>query len=172
MENAGGNSHLTEPVDRLLGCLLSGAVAVVGDDHFLGKSGELSGVFRRDRRSQRRHHIGKAGLVDRDHVHISFRQNHDRGRTVLGEIEGEQIAALVEHRCFCRVQILWLSVVQHSAAEADHSSPRIHNGEHHTSAKGIIQISFVRTMCHICQKQFFLCESLLQQVVGQGIPAV
>ena len=77
---------LAEMADCLLCGCLSGTIAVVGDDDFLGVIGNFSCLFRRDGSSQRCHHVGEAGLIDGDDIHVPLCQDQTCGVAVLGEV--------------------------------------------------------------------------------------
>ena len=135
--------HRQRVLQRAPGGLASGAVAVEAEDHQVGQPEQLLRVDRRRRRAERRHRVVDAVLRERHDVHVAFDDQHPAGVAdrVARKIEAVELSSLREERRFRRVEVLWLAVVEHAAAEADHAAAGIVDREHHAVAKAVVALA-------------------------------
>ena len=114
-------------------------VAVEADDRLVGQLPEQGQLGLGDRRAERRHGVGEAGLGERDHVHVALGDDH---RAALadrcpGERQAVQQLALVEQRRVGGVQILGPRLAERAAAEADDPAAPVVDREHHPVAEAV-----------------------------------
>ena len=132
--------HLRENLDRPLRCGGAGRVGIVGDDDFVGRLGQHPRLLLGQRRSQRGDGVAEAGLMQRDDVHIAFRQNYFAGTGFFGELIGVEVAFFIEDRRVARVEI-FLSLAlpaQYAAAKADDVPLDVDNREHQAVAERVV----------------------------------
>ena len=160
--------HGNGPVGRLN----PGAVGVVADDHFLGKSGEQLGMVRRQRGPQAGHRAVKPGLVEGNGVHIPLCQDDPAQLGVFGQVQGEEVAALVEHRRVRGVEILGGSLPQHPSAKADDIPPQVDDGKHHPIAEAVIDAPLLVAHRQTRVQKVPLFIPLLGHGPNEAVPAV
>jgi len=128
---------------RALGRLVSRAVGVEAEHHFLHVLPELVRLPRRERRALRRDHILHAGLERRDQVELPLA--HDRrgfvDQRALRFVQPEEHRALGEKHRLRRVHIFRRLRIglEHAAAEGDHFAGVVADREHHAVAKTIVK---------------------------------
>ena len=98
-------------------------------------------MLARGRRAERGDCIADAVLGEHDHVHVALDDEQFRQlafRRLLGLVQAEQVAALVEQRGLGRVQILRRIVAERAATEADSAAARVADREHHAVAEAVV----------------------------------
>ena len=93
-----------------------------------------------ERGAERRDRVSDPRLGERDHVHITFDDDHPVRLARRGArlVEVEERAALVEERCVGRVQIFGLAVAQDAPAERDHAPARVADRDHQPAAEPVV----------------------------------
>ena len=95
-EDPGLDPHLFQKAHSPAGSGPASAVRIVGNNDFLGITGNQTALLRGECRAQCSHHILKAGLMNGNHVHIAFCQNQLVGTCILGKVERKEVAALLK----------------------------------------------------------------------------
>ena len=99
MDNLSGNAcssqHRNCPHCSLYTC----TITVVGQKHLIRITPDQIGLLLGKCRSKRGNCIGKTGLMQSDHIHISLTQDHIVSLTPLGIIESKQVPAFVKDLC-------------------------------------------------------------------------
>ena len=81
-------------------------VSVIAEDDLLGKPGQELGVVPGEGGAQAGHGAVKPRLVEGDGVHVSLGEDEVALLGVLGQVQGEEVAALVVHRAVRGVEVL------------------------------------------------------------------
>ena len=102
---------------------------------------QLGRLLGGQRRAHRRHRVGEARLVQRDHVGVALGE-HDRAGLGGGgarDVDAEQLAALGEDLALARVDVLRPLVVAHRPrAEAAHAPAAVGEREHDLAAEAVV----------------------------------
>ena len=123
--------------------MLSGRIAVVGNPDFRRIALEQPRLFERERRAERRADAGHPRLYQRDHVHVTLREDHALEPALLFEqIGGKHAEPLVEYRRIARVQVFGLHIAQRAPAEAEHTPLRVDDGKDGALPEHIIHAAF------------------------------
>ena len=93
-------------------------------------------------RSERSDRIVKACLMQCDHIHIAFTQEHLRLFRHARQMQRVEISRLVKNRCLRRIQVFRFTLTHHSATEADDLSTHIHDREHRTVPEFVVSATF------------------------------
>ncbi|RMN26745.1 hypothetical protein ALQ66_05578 [Pseudomonas savastanoi pv. glycinea] len=117
-----------------------GLIAVEAEQHVGHDPEQAFQMLLAGRGTQRRHGIAQTLLRQGDDVHVAF--NDDDFIEVAIEFAGfeqpVQLLALVENRCFRRVQVLGLVIAQYATAKGDDASARVAYRKHHPVTEAII----------------------------------
>ena len=122
--------------------------------------------------AQRGHRAVKPRLVEGDGVHVPLRQNDPARLGALGDVQGEQVPALVVHRGVRRVEVFGGGVVHHPPAEADHVPPHIDDGEDHPVAEAVVDAAVLVVDGQPRVQQVPLVIALARQLLDQRVPPV
>ena len=128
-------------IDRPIGGLASGPVAIETEDRLFGHLPEEVALIGRQRRAERRHDMGETRRRHRDHIDIALDRDHRAlvMRALARIVMVVEHRPLVEERGLGRVEIFGLRrVVQGAAAEGDDPAAAIGDREHHAVAETII----------------------------------
>ena len=96
---------------------------------------------RGQRRAHRRHRVGEARLVQRDHVRVALGEDHRAGLGGGGarDVDAEQLAALREDLALARVDVLRpLAVAHRPRPEAAHAPAAVGQREHDLAAEDVV----------------------------------
>ena len=119
----------------------TGRVAVVQNGDIARKARHQLDLVLGERGARRGHHIGNAGLVQRNHVGITLHQiGHVFGNNLaLGLKNAVKHVALAVYGRFGRINIFGLGFVgvQHPAAKGNHAPGEAVYGKHYPAAKTV-----------------------------------
>ena len=102
---------------------------------------ELGGLLGGQRRPHRRHRVGEARLVQRDHVGVALGEDHRAGLGGGGarDVDAEQLAALGEDLALARVDVLRpLAVAHRPRPEPAHAPAAVGEREHDLAAEDVV----------------------------------
>ena len=118
-------------------------------------------------------HIVKARLVEGDHVDVALHQHQVGPLGALGEVEGVDQPALVEHHGLRGVQVLGpLHPRQDAAGEAHHIPPHIDDGEHEPGAELVVDAAVFPSHRQARVDEFHLAVALFREGPCQAVPLV
>src|SRR5689334_2380915 len=84
-------------------------------------------------------------LGEGDDIHVTLDHNDPAGVAdgVSGEIEPVELFSLREDGSFGRVEVFWLAIPEHTAAESDHAPAGIVDRKHDPIAKPVVALASV-----------------------------
>ena len=128
-------------------------------------------MFRCEGGAQRCHRTVKSRLMEGNGIHVPLREDDTPQPGLLGDIQREQVASLVEDRGVRRVEIFGRRIIQHPAAKADHIPPQIDDGKHHP-VETIVHPSILPLYHQAALQKLCLFIALLGHGGDQVIPSL
>ena len=105
MQDPCTQTHIGEVVDSLLSSVLTGEIAVVGDNNFIRIVADEPCLVRCYCCAESGDHVAEASLINCDNVHIAFTEYQLFCVSIFSEIHGEEIASLVENGSCAGIEI-------------------------------------------------------------------
>ena len=140
MQDADVQPHLGEYAHGAVGGSLSRLVGVVGQDDLLGVLGQDPCLLVGEGGAQGGYGVFKARGVEGNHVDVALAENELVGAMVLGEVECEEVPALLEGGSIRAVDVLAVVLSPHvTAREGDDVAGVVDDGEHDAVAEQIVQ---------------------------------
>ena len=115
--------------------------------------------------SKRSHGVGKTGLVQRDHIHITLAQKEIRLPRCPCPVQSIQVSALIKHRRLRRIQILWLCIPHNTPSEADHPAVHVHDRKNDPVPELVINTFFLIRIDQTCLTDQFLAIPFSPQII-------
>ena len=150
---------------RALSPFLTGRVGVEDEHRLIGIAREQTGMIGGEGGAERRHRVGKPGLMQRNHIHIPFTEDELPPARGFGKIESEEVVGLFEHQRLARIQVFRFRIVEHPAPEGNHASPDIDDRDHHPVAEQVIEMVRIvpAPAAQPGSRQFLVVKSLFSQ---------
>ena len=150
-------------------CSCTGFITVISQINFLDITLDQSCMPCCQCSPQWSYRIRKSGLMERDHIHISFAKKKVWLSWCSGTVQTIKVPALIKNDCLRWIQIFRFPISHHTATKSDHTVIDIHNWKHHTIPKLVVHtLTFIRVDQSGLSNQVFTV-SLLSQILIQII---
>ena len=155
-----------------LGGGLARPVGIVAEHHGIGIAADELGLLLGQGGAQGGHGVIEAPLVEAHHVHIALAEDQLLPLGVLGEVEGEKVAALFKHRGIPAVEVFGALVPQVPPAEGHHAPPQVDDGEDDPVAEGVVAAAVLPPDRQGGGDRLLVGKALAPQVAQEEIPAL
>ena len=119
------------------------------------------------------YHVVKSRLMEGNDVDVALNQHQVGPLGILGQVQGINQPALVEHHGLGGIEVLGpLLPRQNPAGKARHLTPHVDDGEHEPGAELIVHAAVFPGYCQAGVNQLHFAETPGCEGFCQGVPAV